>query len=75
MIEAVHEGQATKHQDAVRRAAHSLKGSAANLGAARLTELACQLEHADLGAAGATIDAIRAETARVLAALEALAAT
>ena len=74
-IEAVQEGQAAEHQDAVRRAAHSLKGSAANLGAARLAELARQLEHADLGAAGATIDAIRAETARVVAALEALEAS
>ena len=74
-IEAVQEGQAAEHQDAVRRAAHSLKGSAANLGATRLAELARQLEHANLGAAGGTIDAIRAETARVVAALEALEAS
>ena len=74
-LEAMQEGRATDHQDAVRRAAHSLKGSAANLGAARLAELARGLEHADLGDAGGTLDAIRTEAARVVEALEALEAS
>jgi signal transduction histidine kinase/CheY-like chemotaxis protein len=60
--------------EAVRNAAHRLKSSSAHLGAKRLAELAAELEQrARSGALGDTeelVRSIRAEHARVLAALE-----
>jgi HPt (histidine-containing phosphotransfer) domain-containing protein len=57
------------------KAAHGLKGSASNFGAAHFRTLTERIEHlakaGDLAAAPAAIAALRTEYARVIAALEA----
>src|SRR5690606_35259695 len=64
--------------DGVYRQAHTLKSSAANVGAMALSALARSLETAakagNLGEAEATVEAIEAELARVRPALEGAAA-
>jgi HPt (histidine-containing phosphotransfer) domain-containing protein len=58
------------------RAAHTIKGSAANFGASRLTELALQLERfgreGNVAAVSPLLPAFKAEAARVSDALAAL---
>ena len=49
-IRSAREGAAAGDHDAVRRAAHSMKSTAGNLGAAALQEIATRVEH--LAAAG-----------------------
>ncbi len=49
-ISAIKEALASKDPDAVRRAAHSFKGSASNMGAIRLTNLCRKLE--EIGGSG-----------------------
>jgi HPt (histidine-containing phosphotransfer) domain-containing protein len=44
LVAALQSGQATGNHEAIRKAAHSLKGSSGNLGAVRLAELSRQLE-------------------------------
>lgn len=59
--------------DALRRAAHALKGASANVGAARVAALCAELQEAgeaeDFDAAGPLVAALPAEFDRVLAEL------
>ena len=70
----MHEAMAEGDPETVERAAHSVKGSSANLGATRLTELCGRLEAfgraGALGDVGTLVDEIDAEFARVCAALD-----
>jgi PAS domain S-box-containing protein len=67
------EGIAQSRHEAVRRAAHGLKGSAANVCATAIAKLAREIEQSaqdgDLGDAGWRVDAVAGELQRYLAAL------
>jgi two-component system sensor histidine kinase/response regulator len=72
-LDRVREGLAEGDPQAVERAAHSIKGSSANLGATRLAELTGHLEALGraraLGSAAEVVDEIAVELEKVLVAL------
>lgn len=75
LLAALREAAAHADGDAMRRAAHSLKGCSANLGARRLAELSARLEtlgrQGDTGTAGPAIDQVEEEFERTCRAFEA----
>lgn len=75
-VEAVRAAAADGDAEALRRAAHSFKGSAGNMGAARLAELCRVVEEAardgDLATASGAIDELAAEFVLVQAELDAM---
>jgi HPt (histidine-containing phosphotransfer) domain-containing protein len=72
-VELLGEAIAEGDPEAVERAAHSIKGSSANLGATRLAEITGHLEALGrgraLGGAGAILDDVAVELEKVRAAL------
>lgn len=77
-IDALEAALARQDPAAIIRAAHTLKGSAGNFGAARFTQLAQEIEAYgkanDLAAASQALPAFKAEHALVITALKQLAA-
>ena len=74
-ITAIREGIAQGDADAVKRAAHSLKGSSANVGATGMQDVCDQIEQAatggDLGPARTLLPLLEQEVAVVVEALQA----
>jgi two-component system, sensor histidine kinase and response regulator len=79
MLEAMRTALAEANGEALRRAAHTLKGSSANLGAVRLAEMCRELERAGrdgaLAGAAPLLAAVEAEYERVVEALLTFAGT
>jgi len=75
LLDAIRKAVAASDAHAVAHAAHTLKGSAANLGAPRASEAALVLEmigrSGDLGPAGVACERLEAELARLQDALAA----
>ena len=75
-VDAVRAAAAAGDADALRRAAHSFKGSAGNMGALRLAELCRLIEDAardgNIAAAQGPLDELAAEFASAQAELDAL---
>lgn len=75
LLVTLRDAAAHSDPDAMRRAAHSLKGSSANLGARRLAELSARLEalgrQGEVERAGSAIDQVEAEFERACRAFEA----
>ena len=72
-VSGMREALANGDADALRRHAHTLKGSSGNVGASHVAELAKELqwrgEHGDLEGLEAWIEAVEVEFERVIAAL------
>lgn len=73
LVELIRTGLQDNDWNAVKRAAHSLRGSSSNLGILRVASISDELEHqefADLDAAGPHFQSLEEELARVSAILE-----
>jgi HPt (histidine-containing phosphotransfer) domain-containing protein len=74
LLETLRQALGEGDVEAIRKAAHTLKSSSANLGARKLASLSSQLEAAgranSVDQVGPLLDSIKAEHSRVIAELE-----